>query len=140
MKKAKDSHGPRRAAPLETLPAAAPSAEMFQHLLAGALPLLRPDQVAALTGWSRRMIYLLCETGLGVAEPPPLETHAMPGRSIQRKQITHRSVAALLLRTANYDPADFPTLLKLTLSGMTLAQLGELRAALDSEIARQSPA
>jgi hypothetical protein len=109
----------------------------FPHVLEGQPPLMRPDKVATVTGWSRRMIYLLCETGLGLGEMPPLETHAMPGRSVQRKQITRRSVAALLLRTANYDPADFPKLLQLTLPTMAVPQLREFAAAVEAEISQR---
>jgi len=106
----------------------------LSHMLQGQPALMRADKVAAVTGWSRRKIYELCEVGFDVNEPALLEAHSLPGRSVQRKQITRRSVAALLLRTANYDPRDFPTLLQLTLPTMALPQLREFATALDTEI------
>jgi hypothetical protein len=117
-----------------------PVAGTFPHVLEGQPVLMRPDKVAAVTGWSRRKIYELCETGLGVNEPALLEAHALPGRSVQRKQITRRSVAALLLRTANYDPRDFSKLLGLTLPTMELPQLRELATAVETQIrGREQP-
>ncbi|HSI13764.1 MAG TPA: hypothetical protein VK961_17095 [Chthoniobacter sp.] len=110
------------------------------HMLQGQPPLMRADKVAAVTGWSRRKIYELCEAGLGVNEPALLEAHALPGRSVQRKQITRRSVAALLLRTANYDERDFPKLLQLTLPTMALPQLREFATALGTEIQEREQA
>ena len=107
----------------------------FPHVLEGQPVLMRPDRVAIVTGWSRRKIYELCEVGFGLGEPAILETHALPGRSVQRKQITRRSVATLLLRTANYDPQDFPKLLGLTLPTMAVGQLREFAAVLEAEIA-----
>ena len=126
----------RTGEPSEVLSAAG----ALSYLLQGQPSLMRADKVAKVTGWSRRKIYELCETGLGVNEPALLEAHALPGRSVQRKQITQRSVAALLLRTANYDPRDFPRLLQLTLSTMTLPQLREFATALETEIREQEQA
>lgn len=117
-----------------------PEADAFGYLLQGQPALMRADKVADVTGWSRRKIYELCETGLGVNEPALLEAHALPGRSVQRKQITRRSVAALLLRTAKYDPEDFPKLLRLTLSAMPLPQLREFATALETEIREREQA
>ena len=99
-------------------------------------PVVRPDKVALVTGWSRRKIYELCEASEGVGEPPLLESHSLPGCAVQRKQITRRSVAALLLRTGTYDPNDFPMLVKLTLHGMKVSQLRQLGSAIEREIRR----
>jgi hypothetical protein len=99
-------------------------------------PILRPDKVALVTGWSRRKIYELCEASRGVGEPPLLESHSLPGCTVQRKQITRRSVAAFLLRTGTYDPNDFPVLVRLTLHGMKVSQLRELVTAIEREIQR----
>jgi len=104
------------------------------HMLKDQPQLMRAAKVAEVTGWSTRKIYELCESGLGLNEPALLEAHALPGRSVQRKQITRRSVAALLLRTATYDPEDFPTLLRLTLSAMALSQLQQFATLLQTEI------
>lgn len=116
------------------------AAEALSYLLRGQSQLMRADQVSDVTGWSRRKIYELCEAGLDVNEPALLEAHALPGRSVQRKQITIRSVAALLLRTANYDPRDFPRLLQLTLRTLELPQLQEFASVLETEIRKREPA
>jgi hypothetical protein len=101
---------------------------------------LRPDKVALVTGWSRRKIYELCEAGHGVGEPPLLESHTLPGGTVQRKQITRRSVAVFLLRTGTYNPNDFPLLVRLTLRGMKVSQLRQLIIAVEGEIKRHQVA
>lgn len=115
-------------------------ADAESHLLWKQPALMRADQVATVTGWSRRKIYELCESGLGVNEPVALEAHALPGRSVQRKQITRRSVATLLLRTANYVEHDFPKLLQLTLPTMDVAQLREFATALETALRQRQQA
>ena len=111
---------------------------MFEFLLADQPPLMAPAVVASAIGWSRRTVYELCEINPTTTEPPPLEAHVIPGRGRKRKHITRRSVAAFLLRSATYDPRDFPTLLRLTLPTMTPAQLRQLAKCVAAEIEKQT--
>ncbi len=132
---------PRQARPRRKSPRpSSATAASFAHLLAGMPPVLRPDKVALVTGWSRRKIYELCEAGHGVGEPPLLESHTLPGGTVQRKQITRRSVAVFLLRTGTYNPNDFPLLVRLTLRGMKVSQLRQLIIAVEGEIKRHQVA
>jgi heme-degrading monooxygenase HmoA len=111
---------------------------LFEHLLYHQPAMMRPDQVSAVTGWSRRTVYDLCETGEKPGDAPFLEVHELPGRERKDKQITRRSVAAFLLRTARYEPKDFTSLLKLTLPTMTEGMLGEMRGFIEAELKRRA--
>jgi predicted DNA-binding transcriptional regulator AlpA len=94
--------------------------EPFTHLLERfKAPILRPDQVAQATGWSRRTIYELAEEGL-------LEVHALPGRAVERKMITRRSVALFLLRSAKTPSRVFPALLEAVLPTLSAEELAHL--------------
>ena len=115
-----------------------PVAALFEHFLEGMPQFLRPGQVAAITGWSRRTIYELCETDETTKEPKLLEAHMLPGRDVSRKQITRRSVAALLLRTGKYDPRDFPALLRVILPTLPPPLLQQLADAVETEIQKQT--
>lgn len=114
-----------------------PDAGLFDHCLAKMPLLMRRGQVEEVTGWSRSTIYLLCETSERPGGPTFLETHEIPGRDRSDKRITRRSVAAFLLRTANYHPADFSSLLRLTLPTMTAKMLHEMRRFIDAEFSRR---
>jgi hypothetical protein len=71
----------------------------FDFLVPYRSPLISPVQVAKSLGKDVDHVYSLCQRG-------KLEDHGVPGRKVQRRKITKRSLLLYMAESANYSPAD----------------------------------
>lgn len=101
---------------------------LFDHWLAKFTGFwLTPEQAAQALGWSRQTIYDLIDEG-------HFETQELPERETKRRQITRRSVVAFLGRTAQFDPREYPQLLKAGWKSLTKDDLLRVAADVQAEL------